>query len=255
MNGDVDALRAAIAEIGSISGWQIVGAVTAAGTIAMAMLQLVKDLTPLRRAFQRWWMQGWIAAHAEDFNRSRQSKDADKKVLPEVSPDTAQTLLIELATGGDERAFYELAIEQLVAQMNAAVQITLDYPKQYCDLLVVLSEGADLEDVATVIAQSPEGARARKTAPSANYLEARARVSHRIQRNLDAVQIALGSRWRFWMQLIAVVLGTLLLEAAVVKTAGFRVGTILLALPIGILGGYLAPVTRDLVATLQTLRK
>jgi hypothetical protein len=254
MQGDLKALTDAIVAIGSISTWQIVGVVTAAGTIAMAMLQLVKDLTPLRREFQRWWLQGWIAAHVDAFNRHRQSKAADKKALPAVSAGTAETLLIELATGGDDRAFYELAVEQMVAQMNAAVQIMLDYPKKYCDLLVVLSEGADLNDVSAVISQSPE-AKARKTAPSAEYLEARTRVSHRVQRNLDAVQIALGSRWRFWMQTTAIVLSVLLLELGVILFGGARLGALLLAIPIGILGGYLAPVARDVVATLQTLRK
>jgi len=255
MNADFQAVSNAIKLIGEATGWQVVGAVTAAGTIAMAFLQVVKDLTPLRRGFQHWWMSGWIASHTAEFNRTRQGKGVDRDTLPRISDGTAGTLLVELATGGDERAFYELAIEQMVAQMNAAVQITLDYPKQYYDLLAVMSEGADLDDVATVISDSPTGSRAKKAPPSGDYLEARARVSHRVQRNLDAIQISLGNRWQFFMQLLALTLSTLLLEVAILSVAGATFGTILIALVIGVVGGYLAPVTRDLVAALQTLRK
>ena len=92
-------------------------------------------------------------------------------------------------------------------------------------------------------------------ADTKQYLEARTRVGHRIQRNLDAVQIALGSRWQFWMQSTAVILSILVLEAAVVAVGGAtNLSALLLAVPVGILGGYLAPVVRDLVAALQTLR-
>lgn len=239
MIDDINALLAAVQKLAGISTWQIIGVITAAGTIAMAMLQLVKELTPIRRAYQRHWMRAWIKAHAKS-----------------ASPLKAETLLIELSTGGAEKAFYELTIEQLVGQMNAAVQITLDYPKKYSDLLFVLAEGADPKDIHSMVSKSPEGSRT-KSGPSNEYLEARTRVGHRIQRNLDAIQIALGSRWKFWMQIIAVTLSTLLIEGATIaaNSGSVRMGAVLLALPIGILGGYFAPVTRDLVAALQTLRK
>lgn len=255
MSQDIQAVSAAFKVIGEATGWQVVGAIAAAGTVAMAILQVVKELTPLRRYFQRWWIRGWIAARVDEFNRRRQSKGVDSTTLTPATAGKTEMLLIELSTGGDDRAFYELPIEQMVAQMNAAVQITLDYPKRYYDLLVIVSEGADPDDVATVITSSPTGTRAKKAQPSQHYLEARTRVSHRIQRNLDAIQISLGNRWQFCMQFTALVLSTLMLEAAVLSVAGATIGTVVIALLIGMVGGYLAPVTRDLVAALQTLRK
>jgi hypothetical protein len=248
-------LADAIAGIGNIATWQSVGVISAAGTLAMAVLQLIKDLTPVRRIYQRNWMRKWIAQHARYFNGAFDAFNIRKGKVPAASPAKAEFLLIELATGGDEQAFYELAIEQMVAQMNAAVQITLDYPAKYRDLLVVVSDGADISDIATVVNQSPEGPGTRRAEPTKQYLEARMRVGHRIQRNLDAVQIALGSRWQFWMQTTAVLLSILVLEAAVLAVSGASSPTaLLLAIPVGILGGYLAPVVRDLVAALQTLR-
>jgi hypothetical protein len=213
------------------------------------MLQLVKELTPLRRIYQRYWIRRWIETHAEDFNRQRRTAGQS---LSEADGPRVEALLVELATGGSEHALYELAIEQLVAQMNAAAQITLDYPKKYSDLLLVLSEGADVSDAAIVV----NGIPSRKSAPPAKYLEARNRVGHRIQRNLDAIQITLGSSWKFWMQVTAITLSTLLIEAAVIGlSGGAKPSILLIALPIGIAGGYFAPVSRDLIAALQTLRK
>ena len=257
MNPDIKAVTDAINAIGSATGWQLVGTITAAGTISMAFLQLVKDFTPIRRGFQRRWMTAWIEEHADEFNKNRQRKDVDRKVLSEVSPDEAQALLIELATGGDDRAFYELAIEQMVAQMNAAVQITLDYPSKnfYFDLLAVMSDGADLGDVAAVVSHSPTGARGKKAAPPDDYLQARARVSHRIQRNLDAIQISVGKRWERWLHVASIVVSVILILAFFrFDPPGFAAGNkmaigslILFAL----LGGMVAPVASNLVAALK----
>jgi hypothetical protein len=255
MNSAFTDLISVLDAIGTISGWTAFAAITAAGTVAMAMLQVVKDLTPIRRMYQRWWLERWISQRVAEYAGARRHSNVNQRVLPAVSAPRAETLMLELSTGGEEDAFYELAIEQMVAQINAAAQITLDYPKTYCDLLVVLSEGADLGDVAAVIAQSPEGSRTRRKEPSAKYLEARARVSHRVQRNLDAVQIALGNRWQFFLQLTAMILSVLLIEIAVVTVTGFKSGPMAWAVLLGILGGYLAPVARDVVAALQTLRK
>ncbi len=227
MNSAFTDLTSLLDAIGTISGWTLFAAVTAAGTVAMAVLQVVKDFTPIRLLYQRWWLEGWITQRVAEYAAARRHPGVSHRVLPEVSAARAEALLLELSTGGVKSAFYELAVEQMVAQINAAAQITLDYPKTYCDLLVVLSQGADLEDVAAVIAQSPEGSRTRRKEPPAKYLEARARVSHRVQRNLDAVQIALGSRWQFFLQLIAMILSVLLIEIAVVAATGFKFGTVL----------------------------
>ena len=50
MSQDIQAVSAAFKVIGEAAGWQVVGAIAAAGTIAMAILQVVKELT---RALER----------------------------------------------------------------------------------------------------------------------------------------------------------------------------------------------------------
>jgi hypothetical protein len=57
------------------------------------------------------------------------------------------------------------------------------------------------------------------------------------------------------MQATSIGITTILIEVAVIATTGYRIDTFLIALLVGLLGGYFAPVTRDLVAALQSLRK
>jgi len=138
-----------------------------------------------------------------------------------------------------------------VAQMNAAAQAALDYPRRHAGLLEVLARGADPADL-NAVAATPETEAARK-----EYMEARSRVGHRIQRNLDGFQISLSARWRWLMQLVAIAGTVLLVEIAVFGFAAIKANTatVLVAGLLGLAGGYLAPVTRDIVAAVQSLRK
>jgi hypothetical protein len=230
------------------------GALAIAGTLSMAILQVIKELTPVRGLYQRRWLEGWFKRRAEMFVIEAVhvgASDAVKQLLP-IDGAKAQSVLVELATGGEASAFYDLPIEQVVAQMNAAAQIVLEYPRIYFPLLAVLSQGAAMEDVSRVVQADDAAGGEGKLAP----LDARNRVGHRIQRNLDGIQIALGSRWKLWMQLVAISLTILFVEAAIVTNVKeYTFVTVLVGVILGVVGGYLAPVTRDLVAALQSLRK
>jgi hypothetical protein len=231
------------------------GALAIAGTLAMAILQIIKELTPLRRAYQRRWLGHWLAQRADSFLVAAQLGPAkiDSALLTpdRFTGEKAQAALVELATGGEANAFYDLTIEQVVAQMNAAAQVALEYPQLHFTLLAVLSQGADVEDVRKLL---PPARGARKPDPGA--LDARNRVGHRIQRNLDGIQIALGSRWRLWMQATSIVFTIAFVELAIIENVkGYTGATLLVGAVLGVVGGYLAPITRDVVAALQSLRK
>lgn len=237
-----DAIRDALENLSGAANWGVVGALVAAGVVSMAILQVIKELTPIRRRFQRWWVRGWIADRCEKFNASATTP---------ILTDDARRDLINLATGGDARAFYELAAEQLVAQMNAAAQAAVDYPKRHRDLLAMLSQGVPVVDLDLVVFDKTVAGEA----PSQQFLDARNRVANRIQRNLDGMQIALSSRWQFWMQIAALTITVIIVELAVLWDPSHRTaGAALLAIPVGIVGGYIAPVARDLVAALRSLR-
>ena len=40
------------------------GALAIAGTLAMAILQVIKELTPVRRYYQRMWLERWFNVRA-----------------------------------------------------------------------------------------------------------------------------------------------------------------------------------------------
>jgi hypothetical protein len=230
------------------------GALAIAGTLAMAILQIIKELTPVRGAYQHRWLEVWFVARAKKF--TVEAVEAGPDVIPSshlpVSAAKAQATLVELATGGEVNAFYDLPIEQVVAQMNAAAQITLEYPHVHFPLLAVLSQGAAIGDVARVVARAEAGTRE----PEPVALDARNRVGHRIQRNLDGIQIALGSRWKLWMQVVSITLTVLFVELGILTNVkNYTKTTLVVGVVLGIVGGYLAPVTRDVVAALQSIRK
>jgi hypothetical protein len=241
----MDTVVEALHSLASLTSADLVIALVLSGTLTMAVIQIIKDMTAIRRHFQQNWIKWWLGKQAKLYDTAN-SPDVDK----------AEAFLIALATGGDTYAFYDLAAEQLVAQMSAAAQITLDYPKNYDGLIKVLAAGADRADIANVCSvASPRTIVAQGTLP-ADYTDARSRVGHRIQRNLDGLQISMSDRWQLWLQWASLVISTVVIEVAIlwqVKTAPTG-SSLFLGLLIGILGGYLAPVVRDLVAALQSLR-
>jgi hypothetical protein len=290
--GVSDALRA-FAEGAS---WSAFLALAAAGTIAMAVLQLVKELTPARLWYQQRWVeswlvrQDWIARHSGDakaaakamrnaakaaadaskamelaranaVSEARQDagdEDAQRKLLVDVAvwnafeerAATAIAQLVELSTGGFAGALYVLPAEEMVAQINQAALITLDAPSRYEILLRSLAAGLTAEDITVVIAGQPPPPQSTQA-----YFDARNRAARRMQRNLEGVRLALGNAWKFWMQLTSVALTVLTVELIVGYFTKADAGALWLALPVGIVGGYLAPVTRDMIATLQRLRR
>lgn len=163
------------------------GAMGAVGTLSMAIVQTGKDIFPFRNWFQKWWLETWL-----------KDKAAKAEPIGKTKPDIvkAEADLIRLATAGDRKAFYDLAIEQLCGQMNAAAQSLLDYPDKYPDLLRCLAALAEPDDIAEVLKPAISG----QPKPQA-MVDARARVIHQVQRSIDGFQISAGFRWKWILQI------------------------------------------------------
>ncbi len=234
-------IQTAFYALEQVASWQVVGVLVAAGALSMAILDAIKNFSPIRRWFHSRWIRRWIEVRTATFNTSG--------LLPQIDPGKTIIQLIDLSTGGEEHALFNLPSEQLIAQINAAAQAALDYPQRYAEVLASLSQGADREDVQQLLdVGSGTGDVDQRV------LDARNRVGNRIQRNLDGAQIALKDRWQLIMQLVAMFIAILLLELAVLFSSSGDIAAAVLAIPIGIAGGYLAPVLRDLVVALQQLR-
>jgi hypothetical protein len=155
--------------------------------------------------------------------------------------------LIELSVGGEEKAFADLPPEELIVQSNAAAIIALDEADAYRRLVAVLACGSSRPDLECVFAGQPSNG------PASPYFDCRNRVARRIQRSLEGLRIALSWDWKFWMQVISLILTVVVVELAVAMNK-LPDSNYLVAIPIAIVGSYLAPITRDLVAALQRLR-
>src|SRR5262249_26518108 len=119
--------------------WPLTVATFAIAFIATAFVQLLKELIPIRRWFQRSYLRNWF------MERPKQGQ----KQIP--SSDEAENDLVRLATGGDLQAFYNLETPQLCGQMNSAAQIALAYPDRHPDLLRFLAPEAKEDDLGRVV--------------------------------------------------------------------------------------------------------
>jgi hypothetical protein len=247
---------------GSIAAY--VTAMAGVGTLSMALIQAIKDMFPVRRLYQRWWMQRHLRQLAAVCAKNGlfvpsvpdESSESARTKSQAVDPEIAEQQLIDLATAGQAAALYDLQIEQLSGQITAASQIAIDYPHRYAHLVLCLGAGADTKDFVRIFQESPQYGE-RSSEETAIFVDARNRIAHQVQRATDAIQIACGFQWKWLLQLCAILLSGLLALWAYVwadptHPASARLFVFATA---GILGGFLAPVARDLVAALQSLRK
>jgi len=120
----VKATLEALRGFGESTTWTVALALLAASTISMAIVQIIKEITPARRAYQLWWINRWLKQR-----ESHIRKDLDLLKLVDQTERRGATVaddLIELSVGGEEKAFADLPPEELIVQSNAAAIIALD---------------------------------------------------------------------------------------------------------------------------------
>ena len=221
------------------------------GTLTMAILQAFKEGLPIRRWFQQYQMKQWLILHASL---------AKANFGQEPSWTEAQDQIVILSTDGDFGAFYDLEIEKLCGQLNAAIQIAIDSPKSYPEFFSCIAARALKTDFDEVMEDSydarlPLNAEAisnlekSRLTRTQRYTDARYRVIHQIQRAIDSFQIKTSFRWR-WMFQIASFILSFLLALSVVK---FNLDHFAATLMWAAIAGFLAPVARDLFAAIQKL--
>ena len=223
-------------------------AVAAVGLLSMAIIQTVKDLFPVSRYFQWMRVRQWLSKRGGN--------------LPSVQ-DIAMEDLVRLAADGDAQALYSLPLEQLCGQINSAAQIVMDNPKGHEELLRCLAASANTDDLQLLL-EPPKVVRQARAmldetgqAKYDSYVDARNRVSHQVQRAIDSLQISAGFRWKLYLHLASITLSAVIAGVGVFLFSDIQ-GTIrklIMTLAVAVLSGFLAPVARDVVASLQQLRK
>lgn len=212
--------------------------------VATAFVQLLKDLLPIRRHFQRKFLANWFSERL-----SARSKKVEDKQLKEAEVD-----LIHLATGGDRSAFYDLEPAQLCGQINSAAQLALAYPQRHPGLLRFLAPEADPADIDTIVQHAQLTPEQKQSASVDPVLDARNRVTYHLQRSIDALQIAMSFRWKFYLQ---IVIYTICFVLALVGLFAARRDeyTIAEAIVAAIVAGFLSPIISDFAATVNRWTK
>jgi hypothetical protein len=224
--------------------WALASVALAIATIATALVELLKDLLPIRRHFQRRFLAGWFSERL-----SAGSKKIQDKQLEDAEAD-----LIHLATGGDRSAFYDLEPPQLCGQINSAAQIALAYPDRHPGLLRFLAPEADETDIQTIVQHAQLTPEQKQSASVDPVLDARNRVTYHLQRSIDALQIAMTFRWKFCLQIV--IYATCFVLAFVCLCAVKRGQyTVAEAIAVAIVAGFLSPVISDFAATINCWRK
>ena len=230
-------------------------AMAAIGVAAMALIQAAKDVLPIRRVFHRGRLEKWVEDGRREADARFGATLQDGAVG--VNAKRAWKDLVELSVDGDEKALLDLSIEQLCGQMSAAFQMVLDYPKQYRDLLLVagsFATPADMNEILNTDRSRMGRGEGTPTPEQVRWADARNRVTHQLQRAVDGFQIATGYRWTFWMKVASFVVSGILAAIAVATKGGGifpHIGVILFT---AVMAGFLAPIARDLAATIQKLR-
>lgn len=229
------------------------------GLLSMALIQILKDLVPVRRWFQKYWVRQWLQERKPFWKPG-----FDPEQRANFDPRKAEWDLIQLAMDGDSNSFFNLPIEQLCGQLNAAAQSVLEHPEEHKTLLYYLASKAEPRDVWTVIQcseryreQSGTKLEGSDRSAFAYCVDARNRVAHHIQRAIDALQLSAGSRWKLWIQIFSIALSGLIASVAIslfgeVGGPWRRLET---TAAVGLLGGFLAPIARDVIAGLQSIRR
>ena len=270
-------------------GWELLGLIIALGAVAMALLQLITALTPLRSILHAIWLRRWIAKrvqqyldYAMDYKRRKRERriaqgfPADSSDdLPEINTNAAFAQLITQATGGHSRSLFGLPSSQLVAQINAAAQAALENPEPNLALLIVLTQPTEPrvplilrarqaqpdEDLAEYLEDLNEvgvysGSYPTSESPELKrYMDARARSANRIQRNLDSMQITLGNDSAIADQIFAIFI-SICIAYLIVRTEQPNSSIpFLMTIVLGIAGGYAALILSDVVAAIHRIAR
>lgn len=235
----------------------------AIGVLTMALQQAIKDMLRLHVGFNRRRFEGWADAEAA-------SGDARRQLLTLALGGTRRTATASLP----DEALFELSIAALTAQLSSAAKFALAFPEAHEPALRLAVGPLGDTDVGTLVAvTAAEHARIAAGDPItptheaqlSSAEEARTRLSYLIDRRMDAFQVEATSRWEHRNKQAAFFLSALLALAAIgVYVVSYQYWTPLSKPQVAALGlmvplaalvaGFVAPVAKDLVTALQSVR-
>lgn len=175
---------------------------------------------------------------------------------------------------GIDRAVFELEIARMMSQLQDAADAVLNNPQTYPNLYLFLTRGCSVEDANGWRAYMAELTKQSSTSPTKMDSDRYGRIRLLMRRQLDAFQGVTSSRWDELNQLWAILVGAVVLFLAQLIVAGHSDGDKSLLLWTALakgwsdshgealfgivvkaaLGGALAPIAKDLLTSLSSLK-
>jgi hypothetical protein len=194
-----------------------------------------------------------------------------QKLLPKPKPRDEL-----LRWRGIDRAVFELETARMMSQVQDAADAVLNNPKQYPHLYAFLTRGADAADVAKWSEFISNPPTTTPGGPTKEQSDRYGRIRLLMRRQLDAFQGVTSNRWTELNQLWAVIVGAVLLFMALSMAAdpkyvenaasypltslmnglaeAWKKGAIGAIVLKSMLGGALAPIAKDLLTSLSSLK-
>ena len=257
----------------------------AVGTFSMALLEALKGIFKIKAAYherslKRWLRDDLISYLANsDILKSELFKDLDLNIIK----DNGVREIISLATGvpqkeinidtahvgvyaiGAERSLYTLSLDKLMGQIQESVDIVLENPVRYVAaylLLCCTASESDIEEwykhAQLITEQGSNGA--KKGLDPQIIARIGKRIQQSVQRQLDTFQLQTDYFWSRWNQITSLLLGFFVLFTAIVVSritldgSNITFGEIFKIFMLSILGGFIAPVAKDLVTSLRKVK-
>ena len=265
--GGVTAVWATVGKAVEIQGENLLDYATvlaAIGTLAMAIVEMLKSVTHAPLWFNKWRVGDWTGT-AKGLGISA--------CFAGSRPNPVLAELLLLAVGGARhwRSLFDQPVEKMMGQIQAAANVALEYPNEYPHLYAWLTtvpeaywkrgaaeatrnDGkawAENFDAVQRIRATPAGAKPAKNDLTAaqEASQARARLNNLVARKLDAFQNHTQYKWERWNQygatLISVAIFLTALWESVVGVGGF-IQYAVLALPAGVVAPFAKHFTTSL---------
>jgi hypothetical protein len=236
------------------AGLHVLTFTAAIGIAAMALLESIKRLFPLRGYFHRAQLRRMLgdesmAAISFLLTPSPQAMGLAGTKIPIPVPPLKDPLLPHRAL--DPLTWFDIPLEQLVAQIGTLAE-------QELDLLLSARGSATTGDVKGALIEGLIGAPiATLLSPQLSDEElgnVAANVRAQVEISLDALQTVIGGRWRRSVRLASCIIGTGLAFGVVLfSTASYALAAAIL-LTSFFLGGFFSWVSRDIVAGIERWR-
>ncbi|HYN81739.1 MAG TPA: hypothetical protein VES88_09580 [Gemmatimonadaceae bacterium] len=270
-------------------------ALAAVGALSMALIEAGKKLLDSRTKFQarRWteWMQrSKVTGSIGPVGEAGKPWD---DVTEAAARENAYTELLQLCTGASQEectdaatdllrtsgriprwhafsplpahAVFGLDLGRMMGSIQEAADVALASPRQFPGLYVIMTSGADRDDVrrwfeegapemANIAEKDPDDAQRKRIKEHADRFS---RLRQIVKRRLDGFQLYTGDRWASWNQFSANVLGIALMLGILVWMRTTATGVTLsvpLILVVSLFGGILSPLAKDLVSALKRVK-